>query len=116
MAIGLEDLKKRRQLMKIAPAPAKTEVSRMPSRPWSNRGFHKAAALRASESDFHMNEDWLSMQDQSLFLVDISLQNELIDGKKGLQLHKKLASLEQNILDSVERVKNFWGFITVKKI
>ena len=116
MAIGLDDLKKfkkrRQEKRETAAAPAKNEL-RMPSRPWSNRGLHKAASFRETNADFHMNEEWLTTQ--SHLVADISFETEQRTQGSGLQLQNLLATLEQNILSSTDKVKNIWSFLTAKK-
>ncbi len=116
MAIGLDDLKnfkKRRHAKKATAVATAKEELRMPSRPWSNRGLHKAASFKTTSSDFHMNEEWLTTQGH--LVADISLEAEQLTRRSGLQLQHVLASFEQNILSSTDKVKNLWSFLTAKK-
>ncbi len=119
MAIGLDDLKnlkkKKRSTKDTRPSTSTPVSTRLPSKPWSNRGLQSAAKMRRAESDSHMNQDWLEIQGQSLFLMDLNFQYEQIAEDTGRRLHKQLAYVERNVLDSLDKIKNFWGFITAQK-
>ena len=60
-----------------------------------------------------MNEEWLTTQGH--LVADISLEAEQLTLRSGLRLQHVLASFEQNILTSTDKVKNIWNFLTAKK-
>lgn len=114
MSLGLDDLKKRNALKK---ATTKSDIredlrSDIAIKPWSNRGLAKAGVSRkqAIGVDFHVNEDWIEIQAQSFFWLNLNFEFEHLHEETDLRLQRQLSAFEKQILSSVEKVKNFGRF------
>ena len=114
MSLGLDDLRKRNSSKKtVAPAAEKAkEGVRQSVKPWSNRGLAKAGVSRkqAVGIDFHINEDWIEIQAQSFFWLNLNFSFEHLHEETDLRLQRRLSALERKLMSSVDKVKNFVRF------
>jgi hypothetical protein len=123
MSLGLDDLKKRSSTKKrVEDAQPQTaaksrEDFRNAIKPWSNRGLARAGVSRKQSVgfDFHINEDWIEIQAQSFFWINLNFDFEHLHEETGLRLQRKLSAIDKKIVSSVEKLKNlvrFFGLST----
>ncbi len=117
MSLGLDDLKKRSkpkkaQSEKVNSEPQEDLRSNIAVKPWSNRGLAKAGVSRkqAVGVDFHVNEEWIEIQSQSFIWLNLNFEFEHLHEETDLKLQRRLLKIEKQILNSVDRVKNFIQF------
>ena len=121
MSLGLDDLKKRKTTKRTEKkVAAKSDAidglrSNLAIKPWSNRGLAKAGVSRKQVVgiDFHVNEDWIEIQTQSFFWLNLNFEFEHLHEETDLRLQRKLSAFQKQILSSVDKVKSivrFFGF------
>ncbi len=117
MSLGLDDLRKRNSSKKsVTPAAdTKKEDVRQSIKPWSNRGLARAGVSRkqAVGIDFHINEDWIEIQAQSFFWLNLNFSFEHLHVETDLKLQRRLSALDRKLMSSVDKFKNFVRFFGI---
>lgn len=117
MSLGLDDLRRRSSAKKVASKPEekiREEFrAKLPIKPWSNRGLAKAGVSRklAIGIDSHVNEDWIEIQDQIFFWLNLNFDFNILHEDTDLKLQRTLLAFERKLLGSADKVKNFVRFI-----
>ena len=114
MSLGLEDLKKKTASKAKAPTAAE---ERKLMKPWSHSGLSKTGSSRKQEVgvNFHINEDWIEIQGESIFWFDLNFEFGQAHDKSNLMIHARLTQIENKILGSFEKVKNLFHFFGLSK-
>lgn len=118
MSLGLDDLKKRNLAHNSAAksSTAKPEKSindlRQSIKPWSTRGLAKLGVSRKQTIgvDFHINEDWIEIQGQSFFWLNLNFSFDHLHEETDLRFQRKLSAFEKKFSSSFDKVKNFVSF------